>query len=172
MKFLGWLVGRGCRRLIIAIVVAVLVVSDLPAPNRSVAKDAVPLARLDAEFKKSIRPLLSRYCLGCHSTKKKTGELDFEQFTTFALVRKGTKSWLKVIEMLDNGEMPPKKSAQPTAAQRKTLRTWVERCTVIKQDRCLRGEHRDQPVPHHPSKRGEIEHPIAWFDISLQALLL
>ena len=127
MKFSVWPVGRGCRRLIIAIVVAVLVLSDLPVPNRSVARDAVPFARLDAEFKKSIRPLLSRYCLGCHSTKKKTGELDFEQFTTFAAVRKGTKSWLKVVEMLDNGEMPPKKSAQPTAAQRKTLRTWVER---------------------------------------------
>ena len=126
MKFSVWLVGRSSRRLIIAMIVAVLVVSDLPVTNRSFAKDAVPFARLDAEFQKSIRPLLSRYCLGCHSTKKKIGELDLEQFTTFAAVRKGTKSWLKVVEMLDNGEMPPKKSAQPTAAQRKTLRTWVD----------------------------------------------
>ena len=53
--------------------------------------------------------------------------MDLEQFTTFAAVRKGTKSWRKVVEMLDNGEMPPKKSAQPTAAQRKTLRNWGER---------------------------------------------
>ena len=127
MKFSVWLVGRGCRRLIIAMIVAVLVVSDLPVTNRSFARDAVPFARLDAEFQKSIRPLLSRYCLGCHSTTKKVGELDLEQFTTFAAVRKGTKSWLKVVEMLDNGEMPPKKSAQPTATQRKTLRNWVER---------------------------------------------
>jgi len=127
MKFSGWLVRRGGRRLIIAMVVAVLVVSDLPVPNRSDAKDAVPFAKLGAEFKKSIRPLLSRYCLGCHSTKKKVGELDLEQFATFVLVRKGTRSWLKVVEMLDNGEMPPKKSAQPDAAARKTIRDWVER---------------------------------------------
>ena len=127
MKFSVWLVGRGCRRLIIAMIVAVLVVSDLPVTNRSFARDAVPFARLDAQFKKSIQPLLGRYCLGCHSTKKKVGELDLEQFATFAAVRKGTKSWLKVVEMIDNGEMPPKKSAQPTATQRKTLRNWVER---------------------------------------------
>ncbi|GIS58440.1 MAG: hypothetical protein CM1200mP2_06650 [Planctomycetaceae bacterium] len=95
MKFSVWLVGRGCRRLIIAMIVAVLVVSDLPETNRSFAGDAVPFARLGAQFKKSIRPLLGRYCLGCHSTQKKVGELDLEQFTTFAAVRKGTKSWLK-----------------------------------------------------------------------------
>ena len=34
--------------------------------------------------------------------------------------------WLRVVEMLDNGEMPPEDSPQPTAAQRKQLRDWVQ----------------------------------------------
>ena len=118
---------RRCRQAKSGLVLAVLTASLLAVPERSVARDPVPFARLDADYKKSVRPLLSKYCLGCHSTKKKIGELDLERFTTFALVRTGTKSWLKVAEMLDNGEMPPKKSAQPDAAGRKTLRDWVER---------------------------------------------
>ncbi len=111
----------------VGLVVIALVVTIPVTPQRSHAGDAMPFAKLGADFQETVRPLLSKYCLGCHSTKKKIGELDFEQFTTLAAVRKGTKSWLKVVEMLENGEMPPKKSAQLTANQRKTLTNWVER---------------------------------------------
>ena len=109
------------------LVVAVMIAFCLAGVGRCLAEDAKPFAKLDADYTKSVRPLLTRFCLGCHSTKKKVGELDLEQFTTLARVRKGTRSWLKVVEMLDNGEMPPKKSAQPDAAARKTIRDWVER---------------------------------------------
>ena len=109
------------------LVVAVMIAFCLAGVGRCLAEDAKPFAKLDADYTKSVRPLLTRFCLGCHSTKKKVGELDLEQFTTLARVRKGTRSWLKVVEMLDNGEMPPKKSAQPDAAARETIRDWVER---------------------------------------------
>ena len=111
----------------VPLAVAVMIASSLAAAGRSLAEDVKPFERLDADYSKSVRPLLSRFCLGCHSTKKKVGELDLEQFATFASVRKGTRSWLKVVEMLDNGEMPPRKSAQPDAAARKTIRDWVAR---------------------------------------------
>ena len=87
----------------------------------------VSFETLGKKYSKEIRPLLSRYCLGCHSTKKKEGELDLERFVTLAAVRRGTRSWLKVVEMLDNGEMPPKGAPQLTARDRKGLRAWVER---------------------------------------------
>ena len=46
--------------------------------------------------------------LECHSTSVKEGELDLERFTKLDDIRSATKTWLKVAEMLDNGEMPPK----------------------------------------------------------------
>ena len=127
MVFAGWRADRTHRNVTIGLATAVLLASVVFAPCPAVARDASKFADLAAEYKKTIRPLLGRYCLGCHSTKKKVGELDLEQFGTLVEVRKGTRSWLKMVEMLTNGEMPPKKSAQPSATQRKLVVSWVER---------------------------------------------
>ncbi len=127
MVFAGSPAGRDHRSVIIVLAAAVLLASVLFSPRPAVAGDASAFAGLAAEYKKTIRPLLGKYCLGCHSTKKKVGELDLEQFGTLVEVRKGTRSWLKMVEMLTNGEMPPKKSAQPSAIQRQLMVSWVER---------------------------------------------
>ena len=82
---------------------------------------------LAEEYRDQIRPVTQEFCLGCHSTEKQVGELDLEQFATLSQVRRGTKSWLKVIEMLDNGEMPPEFARQPAPGQRRQLRDWVDR---------------------------------------------
>ena len=79
------------------------------------------------EYRDRIRPLTRQYCLSCHSTEQQVGELDLEQFATLSDVRGGTKSWLKVIEMLDNGEMPPGFAKQPAPGQKRQLRDWVDR---------------------------------------------
>ena len=127
MVFAGSPAGRDHRSVIIVLAAAVLLASVLFSPRPAVAGDALAFAGLAAEYKKTIRPLLGKYCLGCHSTKKKVGELDLEQFGTLVEVRKGTRSWLKMVEMLTNGEMPPKKSAQPSAIQRQLMVSWGER---------------------------------------------
>ena len=72
-----------------------------------------------------IRPLISKYCLACHSTKAKKGSLDLERFASLDAIRKDLKPWQQTIEMLEAGEMPPKKKPQPTDEERKRLVTWV-----------------------------------------------
>ena len=54
-------------------------------------------------------------------------KLDLERFATLGDVRRDTKAWLKVVEMLDNGEMPPESVTQPSSVQHKKLRGWVDR---------------------------------------------
>ena len=87
----------------------------------------VDFAGLADEYQEEIRPLMHQFCLGCHSSEKREGELDLEQFTTLTQVRRGTQAWLKVVEMLAAGEMPPGEAKQPPPEQRKQLRGWVER---------------------------------------------
>ncbi len=82
---------------------------------------------LSKQYETQTRPLVTRFCLECHSTDEQQGELDLDRFATLADVRRAPRVWQKVAEMLDNGEMPPKKAAQPTDEQRKQLRGWVER---------------------------------------------
>lgn len=84
--------------------------------------------KLAAEYAQSTHRLLQRFCLECHSTAAPEGELDLERFATFAEVRRDPAAWQQVVEMLDNGEMPPKDfQPQPAPAERQQLRDWAER---------------------------------------------
>ena len=80
---------------------------------------------LQTEFEQQIRPILKQFCLDCHSAEAQEGELDLERFATFSAVRDDPSTWQKVAEMLDNGEMPPDDSEQPTARQQTQLRAWI-----------------------------------------------
>ena len=104
-----------------------LVAGVLFGPIIMVGDEPESFDRLGAEYKRNIQPLVKRFCLKCHSSEKKEGELDLQRFATLSQVRRGTKVWVKVAEMLDNGEMPPEDEAQPAPDQRKELRGWVER---------------------------------------------
>jgi Protein of unknown function (DUF1587)/Planctomycete cytochrome C len=82
---------------------------------------------LAAEYELDVRPLLTKYCLKCHSTKARQGDLDLERFVSLAHARQDTKVWLKVAEQLDQGEMPPEEAKQLKIPERKLLRGWVDR---------------------------------------------
>src|SRR5439155_11208030 len=93
--------------------------------SSSVAAEPSP-DRLAAEYTKEIRPLFQRHCWRCHSTnKRQEADVDLESFATFADVRKAPRTWQKVLEMLDSGQMPPKEAKQPSDADRTRLRAWV-----------------------------------------------
>ena len=88
---------------------------------------AVPFPQLSGEYQKQMLPLLERYCLDCHSEEEQEGELDLERFATLEAVRQAPKVWVKVVEMMEDGEMPPKKKPQLTAAERKAFLGWIRK---------------------------------------------
>src|SRR5690349_20049412 len=45
-----------------------------------------------------IRPILAKYCLGCHSTAVKKGGLDLQRFATSGDIRKDVKPWQHLLE--------------------------------------------------------------------------
>lgn len=82
---------------------------------------------LAGEYEQDVRPLLSEFCLDCHSTEAREGELDLQRFGSLSEIRRDPGTWSVVAEMLDQGEMPPTESPQPTAEQMQQLRQWVRR---------------------------------------------
>jgi mono/diheme cytochrome c family protein len=95
-------------------VLAAVGAADRPAP-----------ADLDGRYQANVRPLMTQYCLKCHSTQKHKGDLDLERFTSMDAVRKDVRAWQNVLEMVENGEMPPKEGAKLPAEERKRLAAWV-----------------------------------------------
>ena len=86
---------------------------------------AVPFPKLSSDYQKAMLPLLKKFCLNCHSTEEQEGELDLERFSSLESVRKASKVWVKVVEMMEDGEMPPKKEAQLSVAERKRFLGWI-----------------------------------------------
>jgi hypothetical protein len=87
--------------------------------------DPAPSAGLAGEYATGVRPLMTQYCLTCHSQKKKKGDLDLERFTSIDEVRKDLRPWQAVVEMLEAGEMPPKEKPQPRPEERRRLVAWA-----------------------------------------------
>ena len=82
-------------------------------------------AGAEEEYSKAIRPLIQRYCLSCHSTSQKIGELDLERFSDATAVRRDLQVWPRVIDMVESGQMPPGTSLQPSRAERLRILEWA-----------------------------------------------
>ncbi len=88
-------------------------------------EDALVFEQLRSKYTADVLPILRTYCLDCHSAVNREGELDLERFATMDHVRRDPNAWQRVAEMIDNGEMPPKDSDQPSPLFRQRLRKWV-----------------------------------------------
>ena len=104
-----------------------LAVAGSRAPLLASSQQAESFEALGVQYDREVRPLIGQFCQGCHSTALRTGELDLERFATLAEVRRDTGAWLKVVEMLEQGEMPPEGSSQPRPPQRQALLEWAKR---------------------------------------------
>lgn len=82
---------------------------------------------IGSDYRQRIVPLLERYCYDCHDAESREGELDLERFASFDAVRQEPEVWQKLVEQLELGEMPPKKKRQPSALERETLLSWLDR---------------------------------------------
>ena len=78
-----------------------------------------------ADYEKDIRPLLTEFCLKCHSTEKHKGDLDMERFASFADVKREPEIWQKALEQMHDGEMPPKDKPQLSGEQKELIMAWI-----------------------------------------------
>jgi hypothetical protein len=73
------------------------------------------------EFSDDVKPLVANYCLKCHSSEKHKGDIDLEQFSSATNLFKHPKTWEKVLEQLNSGDMPPSEKPQPAPEERQRL---------------------------------------------------
>lgn len=114
----------GALRMRAASAIMWLLVLFLPIGPATAADDP-DLKTLELSYQPEIRHLIQRYCKECHSGDRAEADVDLDGFATWADVRHDPQTWHKVGEMLDGGQMPPKKAQQPTEAERTRLRNWV-----------------------------------------------
>lgn len=101
-----------------------------PAPSRLkdfLATGAAACAlfvasQLDAASFESAKPVLERYCYECHGSEEQSAELNLEQVITSPVSLQNHPSTLEdILWMVEEGEMPPRKSEQPSKEDRELL---------------------------------------------------
>lgn len=82
----------------------------------------------EGEFEQTVPPILRQYCIQCHSTELKEGELDLESFADPQMTVEQPKIWEMVLAQIVDGEMPPADEPQlPAPLKAKLITSLQER---------------------------------------------
>ena len=57
---------------------------------------------------------LQQYCIDCHGAEKQKGDYRFDTLTTDLSDIETLETWQNILDQLNLGEMPPRKSLQPS----------------------------------------------------------
>jgi hypothetical protein len=94
------------------------------AQPASVAKAQIPES--NDVFQTNLRPLLDRYCVECHLQDNADGGIRLDQYSNQSEALRGGRMWLRVLDAVEAGIMPPKDSPQPDAKERQQIQQWIE----------------------------------------------
>ena len=92
----------------------------------AIARADDPFEPIAAAYAANTLPILQGRCFDCHDADSKKGELDLERFGSLTEVRSEPEIWQKVVEQIENGEMPPKDKEQLTPEHREQLLAWTK----------------------------------------------
>jgi hypothetical protein len=76
-------------------------------------------------FHKMAEPVLTDYCVGCHNSELKKGNVVFDRDDTKQLLS-DKKLWFKALKMLRAGLMPPKGRSRPSADEISQVEKWIK----------------------------------------------
>ncbi len=77
------------------------------------------------EFAKTIVPFVEKFCVKCHNSDDNSGGVALDVFKSAAHAKKDRKTWEAVERVVRDGEMPPKKKAQPEKAERLAIADYL-----------------------------------------------
>jgi hypothetical protein len=76
-------------------------------------------------FEQTMKPMLAKYCLGCHGPQKASGGVNLAKYTNVLSIQKDQTTWRHVVNLLRERSMPPRGVPQPSPSQRDQLTEWL-----------------------------------------------
>src|SRR5579863_3826329 len=111
------------KRFLYASALVVLIASVAVLQNRAVGQ--TPATTATASGPDQYRAMVNTYCVGCHSTRAKTGGLALEGLDLQAAAD-NAQIWEKVLRKLRGRLMPPPGSPQPEQKDIDSFSAWME----------------------------------------------
>jgi mono/diheme cytochrome c family protein len=82
-------------------------------------------APLQAADDSAATALFNKYCVSCHGEDAKPARVRLDQLKPNFAEPQPFANWVKVLDLVSAGEMPPKRKEQPTTAERQALVNWL-----------------------------------------------
>src|SRR5437879_5077894 len=77
-------------------------------------------------FDVQVKPVLTKYCVGCHGPTKQKGDRRFDELTGQIADDNALLDLQDIVDQLNLGEMPPpKEKLQPTGDERRQTIAWL-----------------------------------------------
>ena len=86
----------------------------------------------DQVFTKQVAPFLTKHCIHCHGGKKPKADLRFDVFSDQLSALKDRTVWSRVLQALNNHEMPPHGRIQPSDTEVRDVVRWIDSVLAVK----------------------------------------
>lgn len=80
------------------------------------------LAQAEAQ---PLPPFFSQHCEKCHSGEKPKGKFDLTKLSADFSVASNREHWQRVLEQIENGDMPPEDKPRPSEQEANTAMKWI-----------------------------------------------
>ncbi len=107
-------------------ILAALVFLSAALPTNLPAAPEPPAAEAEANAAKGVRALFENYCLECHAGENPEGLLNLSKLLDQGTTPGNRKRWLRVMDNVEGGTMPPDDYPQPREDEVEALRLWVD----------------------------------------------
>src|ERR1700683_5221100 len=81
---------------------------------------------LDRQFAHTVKPFVTKYCIGCHSGQMPAAQFDLKAYTSMDMVTRDYPRWALVMQRLTAKEMPPKPVPPPPEEARQHVIDWIQ----------------------------------------------
>jgi len=78
-----------------------------------------------AGFAKKVTPLFENHCYSCHGDGEHKGDFALDKLPLDFSTPDKLRTWIRVLDKMDSGEMPPKKKPRPDPAQLAAASGWL-----------------------------------------------
>lgn len=102
-----------------ATLLAIVALCRLSAATPSLAADLKP------DYQTVIVPLLKKHCTSCHGSNKQEAGLNLESYQDEASALRDARTWDKVLQQVQSGEMPPRTRRPLSMAEKEQLTAWI-----------------------------------------------
>ncbi|WP_282134039.1 DUF1592 domain-containing protein [Seonamhaeicola maritimus] len=90
--------------------------------------EAIEKTKLSAEglhYVDNIKPVITKYCVSCHGPKRQKGDVRLDRLNWDMVNGNDAESWHSALDMINSGEMPPKKKPQLSNEERRMMVDWI-----------------------------------------------